>query len=436
MRAGAGQTNITPLIGTHLAGYFEDRIAADVDDELFAKAIVLDDGSTTVALVVCDVIVLPGSIVNAVREIVEASTGVPGENVLIAATHTHSGPATVGLLGTPCDNAYVETLPARIADSVRRALARMRPARWGVASASETGLTANRRFRRRDGSVRMGGRVDDPDIVEPVGPIDPNLSVLHVIDSGTLESIALLANFGLHYVGGMHSDHVSADYFGAFAQMVQRKRGESFVVALANGFCGDVNAAYFHQPISESPPNPVAHYADALATRVLGLVDDITYRDSLTLMCAHEALTIPLRPITDGMRIDAKAILGDRSPSASTYGYTWDEYYARELLLLDKMPREVRTEVQVITLDDVGIVGMPGEMFAQFGLDMSERSPLAPLFKIELANDYVGYVPTRKGLADGGYETLFARSSKLAPEAGEMLLDAAVRLLKRNGHAA
>ena len=430
MQAGAGQTNITPLIGTSLAGYFEERKAADVRDEFFARAIVLDDGSTKFAFVICDLIVVTRDTVCAARDIVERTTGIPQEHVLIAATHTHSGPATAGLLGTPCADEYVSALPAKIADSVRRACARMRPVTWGVAHGHVTDMTSNRRFRMRDGSVRMGGRLDDPDNLGPTGPIDPDLSVLHLTEVGTGASVALLANFALHYVGSVPADHASPDYFGAFGEIVQRERGESFVAALANGFCADVNSIYHHRPLADpAPADPIADVAEALAAHVLGLIDGIEYRDGGTLRIAREELTIPLREITDDMRAHAKAALHGRSPHGSADGYSRDEVYARELLLLDQMAPDVRTEVQAIALDEVGFVGMPGEMFAQYGLDLAARSALAPLFKIELANDYVGYIPTLAGFEDGAYETWFARSSKLVPEAGGMLSEAAARLL-------
>jgi hypothetical protein len=430
MRAGAAQTNITPLVGTSLAGYFHDRKAVDVRDELHAKAIVLDDGETQAALVICDIIALPGETVRDTRRIVEETCGIPAGNVLIAATHTHTGPSPAGLLGTPCADGYMEALPARIADSVRRATARMQPAKWSVALGKETRLSFNRRFRMRDGSVVTNPGYGNPNIVEPAGPIDPDVAVLHVVHAETGASVALLANYALHYVGGSPGNVISADYFGMFADTVQRWRGESFVVALANGFCGDVNNINVHQrPARTGGWEHAEHVARVLAAHVLGLVEDMRYREDGRLRTAREELSIPIRPITDEMREQARAVLGDRSPRASADGYSRDEIYAREVLLLDEMPREITTETQAIALDGAGIVALPGEMFAQFGVQLSAASPLQPLFKIELANDYVGYVPTRAAFDEGGYETWFARSSKLVPEAGERFMESAGRLL-------
>lgn len=430
MRAGAAQTNITPLIGASLAGYFHDRKARDVHDELFAKAIVLDDGSTRIAFVICDIIVVPGETVAAARRIIEDTCGIPAANVLIAATHTHTGPSPAGLLGTPRADDYMDALPARIADSVRKANARLQPAKWGVVLGQETRISFNRRFRLKDGSVVMNPGYNNPNVVEPAGPTDPDVPVLHVVNAETGASIALLANFALHYVGSSQGDVVSADYFGIFAETIQKWRGENFVVALANGFCGDVNNIDVNHPPERTPGwEQARHVARLLASNVLRLVEEMTYRDTIRLRVAREKLNVSRRPITDEMRRDARSILGDRSADDPADGYNRDELYARELLLLDRLPREFTTEVQAFALDNAGIVGCPGEMFAQFGVDLAVASRLKPLFKIELANDYVGYVPTRKAFDEGSYETWYARSSQLVPDSGDRMMDSAKRLL-------
>lgn len=430
MRAGAAQTNITPLVGTSLAGYFHDRKARDVRDELFAKALVLDDETTKVAFVVCDIIVVPGEIVARVRQIVEETCGIPGGNVLVAATHTHTGPSPCGLLGTPVAADYVESLPARIADSVRRAVARLQPAKWGVALGQERRLSFNRRYRLKDGSVVTNPGYRNPNVVEAVGPIDPDLPVLHVVHAETGASIALLANFALHYVGSREGDVVSADYFGMFAEAVQHWRKERFVVVLTNGFSGDVNNIDVNHPPERTQGWEHAEYvARLLALHVLRLVEEMSYRETLRLRVAREELTLLRRPITEEMRRHAREVLGNRSPDDPADGYTRDEIYARELLLLDRLPPTLTTEVQAFALDDVGVIACPGEMFAQFGVELSQASSLKPLFKIELANDYIGYVPTRQAFDEGGYETWFARSSQLVPETGDLMMETALRLL-------
>jgi hypothetical protein len=130
LRAGAALTAITPPLGTSLAGSFTDRKAAEVHDDLYAHALVLENAGTRLALVSLDLIVLPEAPVAAARELIAARTGIPAEHALIACTHTHSGPATAGLLGVDADEDYVAWLPARVAGAVEAA-ARRQPAVLG-----------------------------------------------------------------------------------------------------------------------------------------------------------------------------------------------------------------------------------------------------------------------------------------------------------------
>ena len=101
LQAGTATVNITPGLGCHLVGYFNDRIAEHIHDELWVKALVLTDGETTLGLLTCDLISVPTVVVDAAKALIQERTGVPPENVLISATHTHTGPSVVGALGTP-----------------------------------------------------------------------------------------------------------------------------------------------------------------------------------------------------------------------------------------------------------------------------------------------------------------------------------------------
>jgi len=108
---------------------------------------------------------------------------------------------------------------------------------------------------------------------------------------------------------------------------------------------------------------------------------------------------------------------------------TVDELYARERILVSQWKDTRTTPIQAFRIGDCGVVALTGEIFCQFGIDLKAASPLNPTFIIELANDYTGYVPTRIGHEQGGYETWLARSSYLAPDAGEQMVEAALGLL-------
>ncbi|HIE27497.1 TPA: hypothetical protein EYP66_09440 [Candidatus Poribacteria bacterium] len=424
LKSGAARSNITPLLGTSLAGYFNDRKAVDVLDDLHAKALVLDNGETKIALVVCDLIVLEGEYVNRARQIIESHCGIPPENVMISCTHTHTGPATAGLLGVDKEEEYLEFLVPRIADSVQMANRRLQDAQIGIGVGHEERLTFNRRYWMKDGTVRTNPGYKNPDIVRPAAPIDPDVGVMRVIGADS-QTIALLTNFALHYVGGGPSDAVSADYFAFWADSIQRMHEEKFIAILANGCCGDINNVDVNNPPSRTGGYEHAkHVAAILAADVFSVSENLRFSPECRLAAVREKLNIPIRPITNEDVKKARQMLNGASEPLNR-----DQAYARELLFLAEMEPKIETEVQVIAINDLAIVALPGEMFVEIGLEIKRQSPFKYTFVVELANDYVGYVPTVKAFDEGGYETMFARSSKLAPEAATQFTESAVRLL-------
>jgi len=129
LRVGTAAVKITPPAGTPMAGYYHARGSEDVLDDLYAKAAVLDDGTTRVALVVCDLITLPRATVLEARTLIEAQTGIPAGHVMLSATHTHTGPSLSrdsardnqdGGAGDPARK-YTLELPGRIAQAVAEA---------------------------------------------------------------------------------------------------------------------------------------------------------------------------------------------------------------------------------------------------------------------------------------------------------------------------
>jgi len=432
LKAGAAQRDITPLLRISLVGYFHDRKAVDVRDPLYAKAIVLEADGERIAIVLCDLIALEREEIEKARELIESRCGIPPQNVMIACTHTHTGPATVSVLGVDRDEGYLEFLIPRIADTVQMACQRLREAKVGWEVGREERISFNRRYWMKDGQVRTNPGYNNPDIVRPAGPIDPDVMAIRIADAQG-NTIAVLANFALHYVGGSPSNVVSADYFGMFAEEIQRMHGESFVAILSNGCCGDINNIDVHNPPERREGYEHAqHVASILAADVYSLTEHAKLIEDVQLNAASKRITIPVRPITEEMIESAKAILRDAPDDVNRY--TREQIYAREILFLSEMPRQVETEVQVFAIrseqGEMAIVGLPGEIFVEIGLQIKKSSPFKATMTIELANDWVGYVPTEKAFEEGGYETELARSSKLVPEAERILIQTARELLE------
>jgi len=423
LKAGAAQTNITPPLGMLLAGSLKARRATDVHDELHAKALVLDDGTTQLAIVICDVICIPRETCDAAKAKIAERLGMPGEHVLIAATHTHTGPAMKSGFETEPDASYLDCFTVRVADAVQLATGRTQPARLGYGVGKEPRCVFNRRFRMKDGTVRMNPGYNNPDIVEPVGPTDPDIAALFV-ETVDGQPIGVLANYALHYVGAP-GHMVSADYFGMFAEELQRMAGANFVAMLSNGCSGDINNIDVHHPPADRRPfAQTRKVARMVAAEVWRTWQATPMRDDIQLSAAQTEITCHIRkPTADELaQYEAKWAQAGGDP-------TVDELYARERILVNQWKDTRTTPIQAFRIGDCGVVALTGEIFCQFGIDLKVASPLNPTFIIELANDYTGYVPTQIGHEQGGYETWLAQSSYLAPDAGEQMVEAALELL-------
>lgn len=434
-RAGAARSCITPQLGSHIVGYFTDRIAADVHDDLYAKAIVLENDDTCIALVVCDLIALFKEDIEVMRERASLLTRIPKENIFVSCTHTHYAPSTVPALGTPRDEEYMETAMERIADSVKLAQTRLRPAEAGIASVDVPGETFNRRWIMKDGTVRMNPGYQNPDAVRPVGPTDPQLLVLALRD-GERRPIGLLANYSLHYVGGPYAESISADYFGYFDRALQRLAGEECVAIMANGFCGDINNCDFSRPRPEMP-HPyfqAERVANVLAGAAYGAWQGLRgfqYEADPALAAATETITFRRRQPSRQELEQARALVAGSRPPSDDSSHFADWIYAQEALLVDKEPLERPTPVMALRVGDLGIVGLPGEIFVEYGLQVKEQSPFPQTMTVELAHDYIGYCPTDKALEEGSYETRLARSAKAAKGTEGTMVSACLAALRR-----
>jgi hypothetical protein len=431
LRAGAAAEVITPAVGVPMAGYYHPRAAEGVIDELFAKALVLERDGTKVALVVCDLIAMPRDVAVEARALIEQSVKIPADHVMISATHTHTGPilpsgsARDPGLGAAADEArqYVRSLPELIARSVRAADAKLTPVGVRAGAGREERLSFNRRFRMKDGSVGWNPGKLNPDIVEPVGPIDPDVPVL-AFETPDGKLVATYVNFTMHLdtVGGLR---VSADYPGVLSAILARVNGPDAVTLFTTGACGDIN----HIDVSSGEPQGGPAEARRIGTILAGEVIKTSARlrpaAAGALRAKAEVVPLPLAEIKEGEVEWARK-------AATTFGKDEPSFLEKvhAFKVLDVFARQgqpIEAEVQVVALgDDVALVALPGEIFVELGLDIEKRSPFRHTIIVELANGSINYVPTRRAFTEGNYEPISARC---APGSGEQLADVAVRLL-------
>jgi hypothetical protein len=444
LRAGAATSNISPWLGLSINGNTHDHKAEYVHDELHARALVLDDGKTRLAIVVADSCMVPREVVAEAKARIRDRSGLAAERVLISATHAHSCPAAAGVFQSDPDVHYRQFLALRIADAVEQAVKNLAPARIGWGIGKDDRQVFNRRWKMKPGTippdpfgrttdrVKMNPPVASPNLIEPAGPVDPDVSIV-AVQSSDGRPLALLANYGLHYVGSVGPGHASADYFGAFAQRVAtlldaERCDPPFVAIMSNGTSGDVNNVNFRQPrprrISYEQINLVA---DDVAKEAVRVARSLTYHDRPGLDARAADLMLGVRlPDAEDIARARTLLKQDQGPDLKTT----EEIYAREALLLSKYPPQVPVTIQALRVGSLGIVAIPCEVFAEIGLGIKARSPQQPTFVIELANGYNGYLPTKAQHALGGYETWRARSSYLEVDAADKITEKALELLR------
>jgi neutral ceramidase len=444
-RAGAATSNITPPLGGSINGSMRDREATHIHDELHARCLVLDDGSTRLAIVVGDACLIPRHVHGEAKHLIQETTGIPVANVLISATHTHSAPTSAPVFQSEPDPAYPPFLARRIADGVRRAVNNLAPALIGWGVGSEPTQVNNRRWKLQPGTpmpnpfggtdqVKMNPPPASPTLVGPAGPIDPEVAIV-AVRTPEGRPLALLANYSLHYVGGTGPGHISADYFGAFADRVQQLLGADrqdppFVAMMSNGTSGDINNTDFRNARPRLEPyEKIRLVADALAQEARRVYQRMEFHDWVPLGAARQEISLGVRKPAPGEVARAKEIMA-RARSFPRMD-TLEEIYARETVQMNDYPDTVPVVLQSLRVGDLAINAIPCEVFVEIGLELKRKSPFKQTFTISLANGYNGYLPTPEHHALGGYETWRAKSSYLETGASPKIIETLLGLLDR-----
>jgi neutral ceramidase len=383
--------------------------------------------------VACDLGSIPRPIIVKARQLIEQATGIPGMNVMISATHTHTGPVVLNdaslryrLEGEMLRIAreYADDLPKRIAAAVASAAKATGPARVSAGVGNELSLTFNRRFHMKDGSVGWNPGKLNPNIVRPAGPIDAGVPVM-VFEKMDGSPVAVFVNYALHLdtVGGTH---YSADYPFTLSSLLERALGAGVMTLFTMGASGNLNHIDVSSAGRQKGHEEAARIGTVLAAEVLKTWKSLRPVTGTKLGVHGEIVALPAAPFDAGevgwaQQTDASRDTPKPAPFLQLVK-------AAKVLDLERRKGEpVPAEVQVITLgSELAWVGLPGEIFTELGLAIKNASPFRQTAVVSLANDSIGYVPDRKAYAQGNYEPVSAR---VAAGSGEMLVEAAARLL-------
>ena len=441
LRAGIAVVDITPPLGYRMSGYFNERLSTGVSNPLRAKAVVLKQRGESAAMVFCDIIGISHDVSSRARSQAAERTGIPAGNILIAATHSHTGPLYFGALrkhfhdtavaeqgSDPCEKVdYPSQFVAKLVEVITQADAAARLARRGgpvrieAGVTQQQGLSFNRRFHMKDGTVRFNPGVLNPDIVRAAGPIDPDVGIVFLKETGKASPLAAIVNFALHLdtVGGTL---YAADYPYYVEQSLREEYGDKFVLLFGTGTCGDIN----HIDVTKKDRLKTDFIGGALGDTVSAAARDLKAVSAPALAVQSEVVQVPLQKYgPDDIAWARENIKKVGTPDLSFL----DQVKAYKILSLDLRGGDtIGLEVQVFRLSpDVAVVGLPGEVFVDLGLAIKQASPFTTTLVIELCQDAPGYIPTEKAFAEGSYETV---NSRIAPGGAEKMTQTAISLLK------
>ncbi|HEY6169276.1 MAG TPA: LamG-like jellyroll fold domain-containing protein [Verrucomicrobiae bacterium] len=436
-RAGAGAVDITPTnFPVIVNGGFLEKQATKANDQLHARAVVLDDGKTRVAICVVDTCMMMRELIDDAKTMASKATGIPTDRMLVSATHTHSAPSAMSCLGTRLDTNYAAFLPGKIAEAITSAAKNLQEARIGWAVVPAWEYTNCRRWIRppdrmiTDPFGVVSARANmhpgnlNPDAIGPSGPIDPDLSILSV-QTRDGRPLALLANFSMHYFG---ASALSADYFGVFAngigKLIGAREGERFVGIMSQGTSGD---SQWRDYADSNKPVSMDQFAGSLMQLAAEACKKIEHRDFAPITMAEAKLKLGRRVADESRLAWARKIAGPMGDRVATNQV---EVYAREQLHIAAAP-ERELKLQALRIGELGITAIPNEVYAITGLKLKAQSPLRPTFNIELANGSEGYIPPPEQHKLGGYTTWAARTAGLVPEAEPRIVETVLSLLEK-----
>lgn len=447
LRAGAATSNITPPLGSPIVGGFVPFPATHVHDELNARCLVLDDGKTKLVFVVCDLLGIGRVVSDDARALIQQDLGIPKENILISATHTHSAASALGKdarIITDTMDEYQRFVSRRIVDGVKRAHNLLRPAQIAYGSAEAPEHVFNRRWFMKPGTiplnpfggtdkVKMNPPAGSGDLLEPAGPTDPTIPFLFLRDPNGLP-IALFSSYSLHYVGGVGSGHISADYFALYCEAIERllkaeRQSPAFVALMANGTSGDINNINFKNPRPRQESYAQMKFvAEDVARKVHAELGKATFRDHVTLDARYAEPAIGTRRPDAAMLARAKKRI-EEGPKVKGKA-DLEVIYAERTLRMADHPAKLKTPLQAFRIGEVAIGTMPCEIFCEIGLEFKKKSALQPAWLVSLNHGYFGYLPTPRHHELGGYETWLG-TNRLETNASDQMLSTLLEMTRQ-----
>lgn len=409
-RAGFGASCITPPLPCRLAGFARrEGLSHQVAQQLWARSMVLDDGTSRIGWVVCDLLEVGRSLVGEIRAAVDATGCLDGQDVMVSATHTHAGPdlscewAEGARAHREAQAAYRNFLAHAVASSLVAAVSELTPAclAWGTEAVYGAGA-----------SRRSGG----------AGP--QRLGALSATDGARLRGMRVI--YPCHgTVLGPDNLAVSGDIIGTTVEALERATGAVGGCSWAQGAAGDVSTRFTRRERTFVELQRLAQVVATGAQRAAGTAKALTG----DLRARLERTTVPL-PMKgdqgDGARREL-ALLPDRAPGDRSEAALVEEARAARAARRNGASQpEDEAEICVLSIGQLDLCFLPGEPFESIERALCQRAGLPDLRVVGYSNGAPGYIFTPEEEAEAGYEVM---ASPLSGGAGESIVSAATRLL-------
>ena len=395
-KASAAQADLNPPVGSWMTG-FGARISptTGVHDPIMARAILLDDGKTKLAIVVCDLIGFTSAAVADLRHRIAKKSSIPAVNILISCTHTHSGPATMPLRGVMgyVDAEWLAEAQHKIVDLIAALSAGLVPAQFAYASTRVDGVGYNRQDQTR--------------------AIDQELTAV-AIDDASGAAIATLVNYGTHpVVLGPSNLLFSADYPGEVAHCVSEMRGG--IGLYLQGTCGDVDpVVYRDRGWGTGTFDDTRAIGECLAQAAMTALKDAPRTSEVTLRVTSKILEVPLDapPSPEALAQLVAGFEADQQKAVAEGDVMQEKIALAMLEWADELEQAISSgtlqqalpsECFVAAINDLRIVGLPFETYTDIGLAVKRNLLPLKVIVAGYANGLYGYCPTGWAKDQGGY---------------------------------
>jgi len=439
LKIGYAEVDYTPRVGLDLVGNYrgDDYGSRGVHDNLYGKAMVVQGSNgKKIAILAVDICFISVEAVEMMRNYVQSVSDIKAENIMIHATHTHSGPRSE--LDAPEAKTYLQKAVSAVSEAAKN----LAPAELFIGRTTEDRVSHNRRLKAVDGTTHMVWEKFEPGFIEkPLGGKDPELLAVSIKQEG--KTTNTIVNFGCHPTTLTGNNWLySADYPAYLTESIQKVMGKDFGVLFLNAPCGNITQVD-HKigfPDTYQECQRIGYLLGVAAMEAMNQSEPASGKGILKI--SSEQVPLKKMTITEEQHQWAKQIMKrvekEGMPELQPDGIP-NELYAQWWLEMYPVQDEIDSlEVMVLQIGEVAIVGLPGEIFNEFGIYIKENSPYKNTLVVGLANGNYRYFPTEISFSQGaegflpmitGYETT-PGTTRYDKGAGEKLAASAVAQLK------